>query len=114
MTRYRASCHCGNVAIEFEADIQGALSCNCSICSRSGALLAFLPRDAVQVEAAPDAMTTYTFNKHVIQHKFCKTCGIFPFSDPVAKPGNYRVNLGCVDGIDPLALEIRSIDGASY
>ena len=56
----------------------------------------------------------YQFGDHDMNHWFCKTCGIFPFADAVQKPGHYRVNLGCVDGIDPYALEIRHIDGASY
>jgi hypothetical protein len=32
----------------------------------------------------------------------------------IEEPGVYRVNLGCVDGIDALAVPLRMIDGASY
>jgi hypothetical protein len=48
-----------------------------------------------------------------------RTCGISPFNEVVsvpatyqgkARPGCRRVNLGCVDGIDPLALEIAIVD----
>ena len=38
---YRGSCHCGNVKFEAEGTIDGALSCNCSMCSRKGSLLWF-------------------------------------------------------------------------
>jgi hypothetical protein len=115
VTRYRASCHCGNVAIEFEADIQGALSCNCSICSKGGALLTFVPRDAVKLEAGPDAMTTYTFNKHVIQHKFCKTCGIKVFGEGADPKGNKiaAINVRCVDGLEFDQLPVQHYDGRS-
>jgi hypothetical protein len=111
--KHRATCHCGKVALEFDADIQGALSCNCSICSRSGALLMFLPRDAVKVEAAPDAMTTYTFNKHVIQHKFCKACGIKVLGEGVDPKGNNisAINVRCVEGLDLDKLKIQHYDG---
>ena len=34
-------------------------------------------------------------------------------SDDPGATGGYRVNLGCVEGIDPLALEVAIIDGAS-
>ena len=49
----------------------------------------------------------------MMNHYFCTTCGISPFSDVIAD-GRCRVNLGCVDDIDPLTLEIRSIDGRSF
>jgi len=111
--KHRATCHCGRVALEFDADIQGGLSCNCSICSRSGALLMFLPRDAVQIEAAPDALTTYTFNKHVIQHKFCKTCGIKTHGEGVDPKGTKiaAINLRCVEGLDLDNLTVQHYDG---
>jgi len=111
--KHRASCHCGKVAIEFESDIQGVLSCNCSICARSGALLTFMPCETVKVEAAPDAMTTYTFNKHVIQHKFCKTCGIKVFGEGVDAKGNMimAVNVRCIEGLDFEKLPVQHFDG---
>jgi hypothetical protein len=39
---YSGSCHCGKVAYTVEAEMQEAVECNCSICSRRGYLL--LPR----------------------------------------------------------------------
>lgn len=44
----------------------------------------------------------------------CKTCGIFTFGELTEKPGHFRVNLGCVEGVDPLGLEITLIDGKSF
>ena len=68
--------------------------------------------------AGTDALALYQFGDRAMNHWFCKTCGVYPFAEVNAlspvKPGQYRVNLGCVDGIDPFALEIRLIDGASY
>lgn len=111
--KHRATCHCGKVALEFDADIQGALSCNCSICSRSGALLTFLPRAAVKVVAAPDAMTTYTFNKHNIHHMFCKTCGIKVVGQGTDPKGNKisAINLRCVEGLEFDKLHVQHYDG---
>lgn len=56
----------------------------------------------------------YHFGDVMVNHYFCATCGVHPFNDAIAKPGHYRVNLGCVDGVDTFALAIRVIDGASY
>lgn len=111
--KYHGSCHCGNVTLDVETEITGAVACNCSICSKSAALLAFAPRDAMTVTAAPDAMTTYTFNKHVIQHKFCKTCGIKVFGEGVDPKGNKMaaLNLRCLDGLDFDKLPVHHYDG---
>lgn len=113
--KHRATCHCGNVALEFDAEIAGAISCNCSICQRSGAVLAFQPRDAVKIEAAPDAMSTYTFNKHVIQHRFCKKCGIKVFGEGVDPKGNkiVAINIRCIDGLDLAKVPTQHYDGRS-
>jgi hypothetical protein len=53
-------------------------------------------------------------NEKILSHDACKTCGIFTYSGhgENAKDGN-RVNLGCVEGLVPLALEIKIIDGKS-
>ena len=104
--KYRGSCHCGKVTIEVEGEITGAVSCNCSICSKRGSLLWFVPREHMKVSGESE-LTTYTFNKHVIKHRFCKHCGVLPFgegTDPkgVATrgdqhplPGRLRVRQSC-------------------
>ena len=38
------SCHCGNIAFEVEGEIKEVMACNCSMCSRKGSLLWFVPR----------------------------------------------------------------------
>ena len=76
--KYKGSCHCGKVAFEVEGEFDRAMSCNCSMCSRKGSLLWFVPRDQLHVITSEENIGTYTFNKHVIQHRFCQTCGIPP------------------------------------
>lgn len=56
---YGASCHCGNVAVEFDGEIEEVLSCNCSIRQRKGSLLWFLPRDQLELITPEDAALTY-------------------------------------------------------
>jgi hypothetical protein len=55
------------------------------------------------------ALTAYRWGDHEIDHIFCKTCGIYPYHGDEAM--GFRVNLGCVDGLDVLSLEIGIIDG---
>ena len=73
---YKGSCHCGKIALEVEGELTGAMECNCSICSRKGSLLWFVPRDKLRLLTSEEGIGTYTFNKHHIKHHFCRTCGI--------------------------------------
>lgn len=111
--KYKGSCHCGQVAFEVEGEIDSALSCNCSICSRRGSLLWFVPRDNLTLLGSEDAANTYTFNKHVIKHNFCPTCGIHPYGEGVDPKGNRvaAINLRCIEGIDLAAIPIHHFDG---
>src|SRR5450631_4499668 len=71
---YTGGCHCGAVKYKVEMDLGKVMACNCSICGKSGTLLQFVPEDKFTLISGDDALTTYTFNKHVIIHNFCKTC----------------------------------------
>ena len=113
--KYQASCHCGKVAVEFEGEIKEVLSCNCSICQRKGSLLWFMPRAELKLISPEDAASTYTFNKHVIRHRFCPSCGIHPYAEAVDPKGNpmAAINVRCVEGIDLAALSVKHYDGRS-
>jgi hypothetical protein len=55
------------------------------------------------------------FNKHVIHHLFCSTCGIQSFAKGRGPDGSEMVaiNARCLDGVDPAALKVKAIDGRS-
>ncbi|MES3023214.1 MAG: GFA family protein [Pseudomonadota bacterium] len=110
---YKGSCHCGRVAFEVEGEIEQAISCNCSICQRRGSLLWFVPREKLQLLTPDDAATTYTFNKHVIKHRFCPVCGILPYGEGVDPKGNQMaaINVRCLEGIDLAAIPVYQHDG---
>ncbi|WP_214473635.1 GFA family protein [Mesorhizobium sp. dw_380] len=112
---YKGSCHCGKVAFEFRAELTGAVRCNCSICTRKGALLGAIPHESLTVLAWGDDLGTYTFGNHGMAHRFCRTCGIHPFGEDV-REGDERsayINLNCVDGLDLSTLSIFDFDGRS-
>jgi hypothetical protein len=100
---------------EAEGEIKGATACNCSICSRKGSLLWFVPREKLTVLTPEEAIGTYTFNKHVIKHRFCQTCGIHPYGEGTDPKGNKiaAVNLRCIEGIDLGSLPVQNFDGRS-
>ncbi len=115
MTTYNGSCHCGAVRYTAEADLsQPAISCNCSMCGRSGTLLSFVPADKFTLEQGQDSLTDYLFNKERIHHLFCKTCGIKSFARGIGPGGAEMVaiNVRCLEGVDPAKVELRHVDGA--
>lgn len=116
MKSYHGSCHCGAIKFSFESEIiDRGVRCNCSICRRKGAMMSvfsLLP-EQLKIEAAEDALGLYQFGSKIARHFFCKTCGIYPFHETMRQPGHYRVNLGCIDDIDPNTFEYSVFDGKS-
>ena len=117
MKEYQGSCHCGAIRFTFVGPetIDGGLRCNCSICRRKGAMMGgfvIAPED-MHITIADDALATYTFGQGVAKHHFCRKCGIYPFHQTMRKPGHFRVNLGCVEGLDATQLPFDLFDGAS-
>lgn len=113
--KYTGSCHCGNVRFEVEGELQGAMSCNCSICQRKGALMWFVPRDRLHLQTPEGNTRAYTFNKHVIQHRFCTTCGIHAYGEGTDPQGNRMaaINIRCLDDIDLETIPVKHFDGRS-
>jgi len=111
--KYQGSCHCGQVAFEVEGTIESVLSCNCSICQRKGSLLWFVPRDQLRLLTPEANGTTYTFNRHVIKHRFCPRCGIHPYGEGTDPKGAQMaaVNIRCLEGIDLTSIPVNHFDG---
>lgn len=110
------SCHCGKVKFEVEGEPAEAMECNCSHCSRKGFLLWFVPRAHLHSEAPVDALSSYRFNRHVIDHRFCPDCGCAPFSLGTAPDGaeTAAINIRCLEGIDLSAVKRIAVDGRSF
>ena len=112
--KYKGSCHCGKITFEIEGEINSAMACNCSICSRKGSLLWFVPRDQLRLFAAEQDIASYTFNKHAIKHRFCSVCGIHPFYTPRSDPDKVDVNIRCLDGDVAKRFSFHTFDGQNW
>jgi hypothetical protein len=113
--KVHGSCHCGKVAFEAEGDFGSAMACNCSMCGRKGSLLAFVPRSSFKLLTPESETRGYLFNKHVIDHRFCTTCGIHPFAFGVDPKGNAMaaINVRCLEDFDLDAVKVTRYDGRS-
>jgi hypothetical protein len=114
--QYKGSCHCGDVAFEFEGTFDEVMECNCSHCSRKGYLLTFIPHEHLQLNKGADSLSTYTFNKHVIQHQFCKRCGCAPFGIGSNPKGAKMaaINVRCLEDFDLAGVKRKPVDGKSF
>lgn len=112
---FTGSCHCGAVQYEAEAEITSVVACNCSICSKKGTLLAFTSAADFRLVEGEGRLAEYRFNKHVIRHLFCTTCGVEPFARGIRPDGVEMValNVRCLDDIDVDALPVQPYDGRS-
>jgi hypothetical protein len=115
MKIYTGGCHCGAVRYEATADLSNVISCNCSICSKKGSLLTFVPREQFKLLSGADGQADYQFGSKVIHHMFCKTCGIGSYALGVMPDGTKMaaINVRCLDGVDLDALKPTPFDGRS-
>ena len=111
--KHKGSCHCGKVKFEVEGEVSEAMSCNCSICSRKGALMWFVPRGQLKVLTRDEEIGSYSFNKHVIKHRFCPTCGVHPYGEGTNREGNAMaaINIRCLEGLDLSSVPVQHFDG---
>lgn len=114
---YRASCHCGKVAVEASLDLdQPSYRCNCSICRRNRFWPAIAMPDRFRILSGEDELTRYVFGREKNHHYFCRHCGVRVFGvgndTPVGKM--YGVNIGCLEGVaeeDLSRISITYVDG---
>jgi hypothetical protein len=110
-------CHCGQVRYEVTLDLtKPVITCNCSMCGRSGTMLSFTSATQFKLLSGDSALTDYLFNKKQIHHLFCRVCGIKSFARGTNPDGSpmVAINVRCLDGVDLSKLNVVPYDGASH
>ncbi|WP_417481818.1 GFA family protein [Maricaulis sp.] len=108
-------CHCG--AVRFAAilpDNVVALSCNCSICAKTGFIHVITPGADFRIMHGEDMLTEYRFNTGTAKHYFCRQCGVEAFNVPRSHPDDWSVNLRCFDADAGLLPRFQEFDGANW
>ena len=113
MKNYSGCCHCGQVYFDVSTALEPVISCNCSICTKRGALWTFVKPEQFALRSGEDALVQYQFNKKVIRHLFCDTCGVEAFARGVAPDGSEMVaiNIRCLEGVDLSTLTLTPFNG---
>ena len=114
------ACHCGAVRIEVPAAPEWLASCNCSICRRTGTLMAYYPDDgdvAVSGETVP-----YIHGDRMIALHHCPVCACVTHWVSTAESyGRVGVNARLLDGFavtrdgptfEGVPIEVRFMDNA--
>ena len=107
-------CHCGRVRFRATVDLDEAVVCNCSMCTKKGFIHLIIAQDRFQLLTGGDDLTVYRFNTGVAKHQFCKHCGVHGFYVPRSDPDKIDVNVRCLAGVDVDALEVDPFDGANW
>jgi len=76
------SCHCGAVRVEVAKPAEEVKECNCSICRRTGGILAYYSPKEVRVSGPTDV---YMWGDRELEFHRCKVCGNFTHWSAVDK-----------------------------
>lgn len=112
---YEGGCHCGAVRYRVSLALDQAITCNCSICTKTGTVLAFVPASRFTLLQGEGALTDYQWGKKRIHHLFCSRCGVRSFARSAMPDGTpmAAVNVRCLDGIELEKVPTRPFDGRS-
>jgi hypothetical protein len=105
----KGSCHCGGVTIAVAHAPEWVGSCNCSLCRKTGSLLAYYPESEVTIAGETVA---YIWGDRMIGIHHCPVCGCFTHWKSLEPYERMGVHARLLDGFDPAQVEIRLLDNA--
>jgi len=109
--KHTGSCHCGSIKFEIDSDLEKIVQCNCSICIKRNAKMIMIPKDNFKLLEGSESLSLYQFNTEIAKHFFCKKCGIYTHHNRKSDPNGMGVNLGCIEGLDPMEFDVIQFDG---
>ena len=103
------SCHCGAVRIAVPSAPEWVASCNCSICTKTGTLVAYYRPDEVRVEGET---AIYLTGDRFIRFHHCSVCGCKTHwsANPEALAGELPDEVRKVLG-ERMGVQVRLLDG---
>ncbi|HEY8575007.1 MAG TPA: GFA family protein [Devosia sp.] len=124
-----AKCHCGATQIELPHKPERAADCNCTFCSRTGAVWGYFKPGELHI-AAGEHDKFYSASGFGNEHHFCSHCGMqtygvspdwssvynddgTPKGEPGAMPTGqiFAVNLRLIDDFDWSSIQVEHMDG---
>ena len=100
-------CHCGKVRfkVRLKDGLHSARRCDCSLCRMRGAVAVSADITGLDILEGADLLSVYQFNTMIARHYFCSNCGIYTHHQRRSNPGEYGVNVACLEGLSPFDFE---------
>jgi hypothetical protein len=112
---FHGSCHCGRVRFEVLAAPTSLSQCNCSLCSKKGALYVKVRElSELRISAGESELSSYRFNTQRAKHYFCRHCGIHLFHRPRLDPERWSANARCLEDLDVSRYVVTEFDGQNW
>lgn len=111
---HHGACHCRRVTFELTTKLDHLIYCNCSICSKRGALWHGATDSTLRILTGETDLEFYQFGTKTAKHYFCRHCGIHPFVRPRLDPTRWAVNVRCLENVDLAAIPVRHFDGEHW
>jgi hypothetical protein len=114
LRKHTGGCHCGAVRFEAELDASAGTMCNCSICTKLGAVGVIAKPAAFQLVSGEAELSTYEWGGRISQRRFCKHCGVycFAFGHLDVLGGDYvSINLNSLEDFDLSRTQLAYWDG---
>ena len=114
ISKHHGSCLCGDVQFEVELDLSKGSRCNCTMCTKLGAVGSLVKPAAVTLLSPESSLHSFTRHPEIGQRYWCARCHIFCFGKGHLEMlgGDFvSVNLNCIDGFDVSKTELVHWDG---
>jgi hypothetical protein len=112
--RHAGGCFCGDVRYEVRVDASTASSCNCTVCTKLGALGAIVKPDMFKLLSDEAKLASFSRMPDIANRYFCARCHVYCFGKGhLAQLGGdfVSVNLNTLDDFDPSDAKIVYWDG---
>lgn len=112
--KHGGGCICGDVRYEAMVDTGTASSCNCSVCTRLGALGAVLKPADFRLLSDESKLASFSRAPEIANRFFCARCHVFCFGKGhLAELGGdfVAINMNTLDDFDPSKARMIYWDG---
>jgi hypothetical protein len=114
--KYKGGCHCGNLRIEFETEINPAeielRACQCTFCRKHNSVAATDPAGHLAIHAEHEEdLGRYAFGWRTAEYLICKTCGVYVAAITIgeSEPRGIAI-VNCLDGRRQFTSEPIAVD----
>lgn len=121
MSEISASCHCSHVSFTLVNMPDFINDCNCSLCSKSGALWGYFPPLDVELSGKTQSYTRADTATPAVEIHFCPNCGVTThwkltseYKRTMDNPDTMGVNMRLFDEVDLKGIELRFPDGKNW